>query len=142
ASPRRAAWAGRRKRGGVRRARAGTARRPWPRARRPPAPGARPSASRGRTGRRRAQSGRAPDGSPGLLGHPDGVDEQADFLGILDPEPGLDPAGDVDAIGPEVAHDRAHVTRFESTRDEHLPPLDQLAGGVPPPRPPRPPALI
>src|SRR5207248_11293500 len=64
---------------------------------------------------------------------PDRADEGADFFGVLDPHLRLDTAGDVDAVGLELAHDLAHVTRFKTARDEHFACLEQRASGLPVP---------
>src|SRR5258708_35432107 len=59
------------------------------------------------------------------------MDEGPHLVVVLDPHRRLDPARNVDSIGLDLAHDRAHVTRFETTGDEYLPSYQQLAREIP-----------
>src|SRR3979490_2764483 len=51
---------------------------------------------------------------------PNRVDKRSHLVRVLDAQRGLDPARNIDAVGLEVAHDLAHVTRFETAGDEYL----------------------
>src|ERR1700730_7708053 len=68
--------------------------------------------------------------------------ERAHLVGVLDPQRRLHAARDIYAVGLVGAHDLAHVTRFETACDEHLPVLQQLASQVPVPRAAGPATLV
>src|SRR6266700_1490813 len=73
---------------------------------------------------------------------PNRPDERADRERVLHAGARFDPARHVDAVGPELGHDLAHVTRFKTTRDEHLARDEQPARKLPVPRAPRAAALV
>src|SRR5258708_4002419 len=70
------------------------------------------------------------------------MDEGAHLHWVLDAHARLDTAGDVYAVRPEGGHDLAHVTRFESTRDEYAAPCRELSRQLPIPGPPGAPSLV
>src|SRR6266571_3661474 len=91
--------------------------------------------------------GGRPEGPGGDAGSshtcsPGCVDKGPNLVRILHSHRGLHPARNVDAVGPVPAHDRAHVTRFQSAGDEDLAPLDEIARQVPRPRVPGAAALV
>src|SRR5207249_11343790 len=92
--------------------------------------------------------GGRPEGPGGDVGSfhigssPDCLDKSADLVTILHSHRGLHPARHIDAVRLVPAHDRAHVTRFESTGDEDLASLDEIACQLPRPRAPRAAALV
>src|SRR5712691_3414150 len=93
-------------------------------------------------GGRRGQAAPGGDANSSHIRGPGGLDEGADLVMVLRSHRGLHPARHVDAIGPVPAHDRAHVTRFQSARDEDPARLDEVTRQVPRPRAPGTAALV